>query len=124
MNCTRDQLFACTRLSPDQDRRIRRRYLLDLRQDLTKRMAFPDDLFEVAVRTDFILQIELFFSELILKPFDLAIGHRVVCREGDLLGDLSEQLNVLFRKEVFAHAAYRQGSDDSSPLRHQRHDAR
>ena len=66
-----EQLLTSAGLSGDQHRRIRRRHVVDLLQDVTERTASADDAAEVQDAVDFFLQIGVVRFELLPQPVEL-----------------------------------------------------
>src|SRR5665213_2017750 len=60
-----DQLLAGARFALDEDRRIRGSDGLHLLQQRLQRAAFADNLLKVVFGPDFILEVKLFFGELV-----------------------------------------------------------
>ena len=75
-----EQLLTSAGLSGDQHRRIRRRHIVDLLQDVTERTASADDAAEVQDVVDFFLQIGVVRFELLPQPVEL--GERASVRDG------------------------------------------
>jgi len=77
---------------------------LDLREGALESGAFANDFFKVEFSADFFLEIELFFGEFVFQYIDFLEGQRILYRDGNLRGDLLEELDVLRGKRVEAAA--------------------
>ena len=101
MNGAGDQFFSRAGFALNQYRRIGRRDGLELIENFFQRRTVADNLFEVVFAADLILQIELLFAQFV-RPFDdLAKREGVFHGDGDLIGDMLQQLGVLLRKYFF-----------------------
>ena len=86
----------------------------DLLQHPPQRRALADDLLEVVLRADLFFQVELLLGQLVFQLGDLPIGLRVLHRNGDLLGDLAEQLDLLRAERLLAASAHIQAPSTRS----------
>ena len=102
-----DQLLAGPRLALNQDRRVGRRDDLDLLERLLERRALADDLVEVLLGSNFLLEIELLGVQLLLQLRDLPIRQPILDGDGDLLRDLTQQLDVVCVECIRPDAARR-----------------
>src|SRR5262249_15074966 len=93
---TRKQLLTRPSLSDDQDRRISLRNPLHLIESFQKNWRAADDLFEVVFGPDFLLQINVFRIQPVLKRFHFDQGHAQF-----FLGPLSVQLRARAGGERF-----------------------
>ena len=98
MNGASNQFLACTGLSQDENRRIRRRHRLYLFQDFFQGRTFTDNLFEVVFGADLVLEVELLFAKLVRTVHDLTIRERVLDSDGYLIGHMLQQIGILLRE--------------------------
>src|SRR5437899_1615562 len=91
---TRDQFFSRAGLAANQYGRIRGGYCLDEFQYALQFGARSDDFLEVGIRAKFILKIKLFLLELLSQLRYLPYCERILNRDGHLLGDLRQEINV------------------------------
>src|SRR5262245_2283053 len=102
MNCARHQFLARAGFSVNQDRRACGSNGLDLVEDVAKGFAMPNNLFETALGSDFVFEIQLFLRELILKIRDLAISNRIFYGDCQLAGGLCKETDIAWREGVLA----------------------
>lgn len=95
MNGPRNKFFSRSRLSVDQHGGICRRYSFHALQDSAQRSAGSDDLGEIHFRADFIFQIQLFLRELVLQFPNFAVSKRILDRECNLVGNLSQDIDLV-----------------------------
>src|SRR4051794_39864728 len=67
MDCSREQLLACTSLALNQDRGIRRCDSLNVLKNLLQSGTFPDDVFEIILQIQLVFQVLFFLFQLFLK---------------------------------------------------------
>ena len=101
MNRAGDQFFSRAGFTLNQYRRIGRRDGLELIENFFQRRTVADNLFEVVFAADLILQIELLLAQFVGPFDDLAKGEGVFHGDGDLIGDMLQQLGVLLGKYLF-----------------------
>src|SRR5215469_7492892 len=104
MDCARNQLFAGSGFTADQNGRIRPGYRLDVLQSSLERGARADDFLEVVFSANLFFEVKLFFLQLVLEHIDLAVCKRILDSDRQLFGYLTEDAAVLFAKRVFLHA--------------------
>src|SRR5215831_2857500 len=95
VNRARHQFLACAGLPINQHRGTSRGNGLDLAEDGTKGLAMADDLFKALLGSDFVFEIQLLLRQLVFEFSDLAIGQRIVHRDGHLVRDLGKKLSVI-----------------------------
>src|SRR5215470_7978898 len=91
VNRARDQLLPGASLSVNQNGGIGGRDRLDLLQDPAQRLAPADDLLEFQLASDFVFEIQLLLSQLILQVRDFAKDPCIFDGNRDLAGDLREK---------------------------------
>src|SRR5262245_16640051 len=95
MNRAGDQFLTRARLSADQNSGIGRRDSFDLLEYALERRACADQLLEVVFGPDLVFEVEFFAGEPVLERIDFEISQRIFNSDGDLPGDLLEQLPVV-----------------------------
>jgi hypothetical protein len=104
VNSARDELFSGARFTGDKDSGASRSDEFDLRQSALESGTFADDFLEIEFTANFFLEIKLFLGKLVLQGVNLFEGQGVFDSDGDLSGDLLEQLDILRRESVLAAA--------------------
>src|SRR5580658_2541168 len=100
MHGARDELFATSGLALDQYRGIGWRHSFDLLENLSKYATVANDLLEVKLVADFVFEVKLFLFEFLSQLGDLLVREGIVNRDGNLAGDLNEELNFVRSKRV------------------------
>src|ERR1700744_5984204 len=114
-----DEFFAAAGLAVDQHGAVGGRYGFDLRKNVSKYGTVSDDFLEVEFVANLVFEVELFLGELFGQLRDFLIGQGIVDRDGDLAGDLNEELNFVRSERVFSQA--RDGKDaERAAAAHQR----
>src|SRR5262245_2819612 len=113
MNGACDQLFARTGLSGDEHGRLGRRDGLYLVQHLAEGGAVAHNVRKVQLTADFPFQIQLLLPELVCERRDLTIGERVLDRDGHLVGDLGEEIDLVWGKGLLLEAGEQQHAQDT-----------
>src|SRR5262249_19618707 len=94
--------------SSNQDGGIRSCDRFHLLQDPLESKATPDNLLKVVLGPDLVFQVELFLHQLVFELLNLTIRQSILNSDGNLLGNLSEELHLIFGPGIFAEAAYNQ----------------
>src|SRR3981189_308787 len=100
MNGARDQLLSCTGVSIDEHSRARWSDSFNLLQNTAQGSTLPNDLREIHFAADFIFKIELFLRELVFQLSNLSKGKCILHRNGNLICDLGQKLNVVDGERV------------------------
>ena len=98
MNGACDQFFARAGLPGDEHGRIGRRDGLHLMQYVAEGGAVSHNVRKVQLTANFIFQIQLLLGKLIFEGSDLPIGERVLDCDGHLIGDLGEEIDLVWGK--------------------------
>ena len=69
-----------------------------------QRGTFADDLLKVVFGANFVFQVKLFLGELVFEIGDLLEGQGIFDGDGDLRGDLAQQVYVLLAERGIAQA--------------------
>ena len=99
-----DQFLAGSCFAINQNSRISSGDCLHFLQNALENRAAANDFFKIVSRTNFFLEVELFFFQLVFERIDLAKGQGVLHSYRDLFGYLTEELGMFFRKRVLAQA--------------------
>ena len=94
VNGAGDDFLAGAGFAEDQDGGGGGSGELDLGESAAKDGAFADNFVEAEFGADFFLEIKLFDGELVLERIDLLEGEGIFEGDGDLRGDLLEQLDI------------------------------
>src|SRR5260370_6724548 len=108
----RDQFLAGAGFSIDEDRGISGCYGFDLLQHAAQRLTSADDLFKLQLAADFVFEVQLFLSKLVLEIGDFSERSSIFNRDRDLARDLSEEGHIIVTEGVFSETAQAQDSDD------------
>ena len=100
-----DHFLARARFALNEHSRVGRGDGFHLLQDSHQGFTLPNNLLKIVLGADFVFEIELFLREFGLQLGNLAKGQRVVDRDGDLVGDLSQEVRIVFGESVFVEAA-------------------
>src|SRR6185436_12715422 len=95
--------------------RVGRRNDLNLLQNVPYRRAVADNLLEAVLRGDFVLQVELFLSQPVLQVRDFPKGDRVLDGDGDLSGDVAQQIDLGLRERLCAAARDIERAEHATP---------
>ena len=104
MDGARDDFFAGAGFAENQNGAAGGRDEFDLGQRAANRGAVAYDFFEIEGAANFFFEIELFFGELVFQRIDFFEGERVFDGDGDLRGDLLDELDVRGGENVDAAA--------------------
>src|SRR4029077_2431037 len=111
VDSARDQLFARARFAEQQHSRIAGCHRFDHIQNMPKPRTLTNDAFKVQLAADFLLEIDLFLRQTILKIRDLGIGKRVFDTYGDLIRNLNQKGDFFFIERIFLVARDRQNPE-------------
>ena len=89
-----DEFLARAGRPADQDGGVGRRDGFDRLQHRSQGRALADDVAELVLRADLLLQVRLLLGELVLQRLDLLERQRVLDGDGDLVGDLMQEVQV------------------------------
>ena len=117
VNGAGDDLLAGAGFAEDENGAAGGRDEFDLREDFADRGALADDFLEIECAANFFLEIKLFFGELGLERVDLFEGERVFDGDGDLRGDLLDELDVGGSENVDAAAGEIERAEGAAAIR-------
>src|SRR5437879_8602104 len=112
MNGTRDEFLASPGFAQDQNRGVGRSDRFNVLEDSFEGGALADNFLKIVFRADFIFEIELLRVQLILEFSDLLVRQRILHRNGELTGDLIQQINLLGGKGSLSKTTYIQRPQD------------
>ena len=104
MDGARDDFLTGAGFAEDEHGAAGGRDEFDLSHHATNRGTVADDFLEIVSAANFFFQVELFFGEFRFEGVDLFEGERVFDGDGDLRGDLLDELDVRGREPVSAAA--------------------
>src|SRR5579883_1573643 len=100
VNGAGDDFLTGAGFALNQDRGPRRRSQFDLGESAAEDGAFADDFLEVEFGANLLFEVELFDGEFVFERVDFLEGQSVFEGDGDLRGDLLNELHVLGGKGV------------------------
>ena len=83
---------------------------MELFEDSFQGGTFADDFFEVVFRANLVLQVELLLAQCVGSVHHPAKGQRGFDRNGDLIGDVLQELRVLLRESFILETRDDQGA--------------
>src|ERR1700685_629333 len=95
MNRTRDEFLTCPRLAEDEHVGVGGRHCLDLLEDITQGSAFANHPLKVRLSANFLLDVDAFLSNSVLKSSEVIVDQPVVDCQGQLARDLAQERYVL-----------------------------
>src|SRR3989442_10005178 len=113
MNGAGDQFFARAGLAGDEHGRIGRRDGLYLMQHMAEGGAVSHNVRKVQLTADGIFQIQLLLRELVCERRDLTIGEGVLDGDGYLVGDLREEIDLVWGKGLLLESGEQQHAQDT-----------
>jgi hypothetical protein len=108
VHCARNQLLAGAGFSIYKDRRVSRRYDLDLLKDVAQNAGVPDDVVELHFGADLIFEVDFLAGKLLFELVDLAVCQGVIECDRNLLRNLHQQCQILFAERLVLDPRHRQ----------------
>ena len=113
VNRAGDQLLAGAGFAVNEDGRVGGGHSFNLAQHPLQRGARTNDLFEVHLATEFVLKIELLLRQSLTEFRNLAIGQCVVDCDGDLAGELRQEVDVCISECILLPAGQAKHAEDA-----------
>ncbi len=95
-----EEFLACPGLAEEENSGAGGSGELHLGQGPLERGTLADDFLKIEFTANFFFEVELFFGEFVLQSFDFLKGQSVFHGDGDLRGDLLQELDILRRESI------------------------